>query len=454
MAAISAARRYRDRALSAALRRGSADLPELLAPLGAKLELTHRCNLRCAFCYTDSPRRTLERPAELSDAEWEMVVDEVLGIGVLEAVVTGGEPLLRRELALSMIERLSDAGVAVKLNTNGWHVDDRVAVRLAGVAGLAVHVSIDGAAEAVHDASRGVPGAWRRAVAAIDRLAAHGVRVVVIHVLLPDGGDQLEPLLWQMWSLGVDAVHITPIDPTGAAAEGDWRAGPVSDVRALVKSGAPPMLTVSTTDPGRRPPEAAFLVRPNGDVVPDAQHPFVFGHALEDGLAVVWDRLRAGVGTATRPPGHVGYLHADLRHDGRPPVARPTGGEAAEIERQLRRGRDKAPSCGQVDLAAADRLVESLALSRRHSLGATRRSAPAAGGEFVRVPRTQGVHRLNATATLVLDAATTGTLDDAVDQLGVAHPTTSREHRVRDVLLAARDLRRRGVMEPVPTPAA
>jgi MoaA/NifB/PqqE/SkfB family radical SAM enzyme len=429
-------------------------VPELLVPLGAKLELTHRCNLRCAFCYTDSPRRTLARPAECSDAEWELIVDEVLGIGVLEAVVTGGEPLLRRELALSMIERLADAGVAVKLNTNGWHVDDRVAARLAAVAGLAVHVSIDGAAEAVHDASRGVPGAWRRAVDAIDRLAARGVRVVVIHVLLPGGDDQLEPLLWQMWSLGVDAVHLTPIDPTGAASEGDWRAASAGRVRALTKSAAPPMLTVSTTDPGRRPPEAAFLVRPNGDVVPDAQHPFVFGHALEDGLPAVWDRLRAGVGSATRPPGHVGYLHADLRHDGRPPVARPTGSQAAEIERQLRSGREKAPASGHADIAAADRLVESLALGRRHSLGATRRSARSVRGEFVRVPGTHDVHRLNATATIVLDAATTGTLYDAVDQVGVAHPSASREDLVRDVLLAARDLRRRGVMEPVPTPAA
>jgi hypothetical protein len=61
---------------------------------------------------------------------------------------------------------------------------------------------------------------------------------------------------------------------------------------------------------------------------------------------------------------------------------------------------------------------------------------------------------LNATATIVLDAATTGTLYDAVDQVGVAHPSASREDLVRDVLLAARDLRRRGVMEPVPTPAA
>src|SRR5437764_277798 len=67
-------------------------------PVGVKLELTHACNLRCAFCYTDSPRHTLAHTPDLSDDEWIAIVDEAIDLGALEAVVTGGEPLLRREL--------------------------------------------------------------------------------------------------------------------------------------------------------------------------------------------------------------------------------------------------------------------------------------------------------------------------------------------------------------------
>ena len=53
-----------------------------------------------------------------------------LELGIVEAVVTGGEPFLRRELTLEVIEDLAGAGVGVTLNTNGWFVDDEVARRL------------------------------------------------------------------------------------------------------------------------------------------------------------------------------------------------------------------------------------------------------------------------------------------------------------------------------------
>src|SRR5438270_4259559 len=89
-------------------------------PVGAKLELTYRCNLRCGFCYTDSPRRTLERAPELSDAAWRTVVAQAIEAGIVEAVLSGGEPLLRRELVRDLIARLSAAGVTVNLTTNGW----------------------------------------------------------------------------------------------------------------------------------------------------------------------------------------------------------------------------------------------------------------------------------------------------------------------------------------------
>ena len=82
--------------------------------------MTFACNLRCGFCYTDSPRHTLARTAELSDEEWLRIADELVEIGAIEAVVTGGEPLLRRELTIEVCQRLAAAGLGVTLNSNGW----------------------------------------------------------------------------------------------------------------------------------------------------------------------------------------------------------------------------------------------------------------------------------------------------------------------------------------------
>ena len=166
-------------------------------PIGMKLELTYHCNLRCSFCYTDSPRRTLARTAEMDDAQWLKIIDEAHELGVIEAVLTGGEPLLRGELALEAAERISAAGAMVTVNTNGWFVDDGIADRLAAT-GARVHVSLDGASAELHDASRGVPGSWRRAVEAVAMLLDRGVRVQVVHVVTPRNIATFPDFLEQM----------------------------------------------------------------------------------------------------------------------------------------------------------------------------------------------------------------------------------------------------------------
>ena len=192
--------RYAARRLARAAR--PARRSPLDRPIGVKLELTHRCNLRCGFCFTDSPRRTLEGTPDVSDATWLRVAEDAIAAGVIEAVVTGGEPLLRKELALTVIEKFAEAGVAVSLVTNGWFVDEAVADRIAAIGDVRVHVSVDGASPEVHDAVRGVPGSWRRAMRAIDLLLARGVPVQVNHTISSANAATLQSCLEHLWLLG------------------------------------------------------------------------------------------------------------------------------------------------------------------------------------------------------------------------------------------------------------
>ena len=193
-------------------------------PIGVKLELTHRCNLRCGFCFTDSPRRTLEGTPDISDETWMRVAEDAIAAGVIEAVVTGGEPLLRKDLALSVIETFAEAGVAVSLVTNGWFVDEAVADRIAAIGDVRVHVSVDGASPEVHDAVRGVPGSWRRAVRAIDLLVARDVPVQVNHTISSANAATLQSCLEHLWLLGPGTIGTATVVPIGAAARArEWR---------------------------------------------------------------------------------------------------------------------------------------------------------------------------------------------------------------------------------------
>ena len=63
-------------------------------PLGLVAELTHRCPLRCPYCSNPTVYPAASR--ELDAVEWRRVFEEASALGVLHALLTGGESSLRR----------------------------------------------------------------------------------------------------------------------------------------------------------------------------------------------------------------------------------------------------------------------------------------------------------------------------------------------------------------------
>jgi MoaA/NifB/PqqE/SkfB family radical SAM enzyme len=433
------------------------------SPVGVKLELTHACNLRCGFCYTDSPRHTLARTPELSDDDWLAIVDEAIELGALEAVVTGGEPLLRRDLALAAIERLEAAGVGTTLNTNGWFVDDAVADRLAACRGLSVFISLDGATSATHDASRGVPGGWARGVAAMDRLLARDVPVRVVHVVTPDTEPETEALLELGWHLGVTSVQMTPVVPTGAAARGgEWQVD-TPRLRRIAEHagerwpGMPVLIRTGSLTDGmaatRRTP-LGLLVRPTGAVRIESVNPFAFGNARRDGLLACWERIvedfdapelmawdrKLGVmGDYAKAP-VVPYLDDDVPADSPSTTAAAHAAALAAPIPAKSQAREPGPYA-QVEGAHAH--ARKLGRRRRYRRGAVRMS-----GEHVRIPATGTISHLNSTALAVLEACSPGSPGDAVDTLVARYPNEPRARIERDVRQTVRSLAARGILRP------
>lgn len=431
-------------------------------PIGAKFELTYACNLRCGFCYTDSPRHTLQRTPELSDEEWREVVRQSLDLGIVEAVVTGGEPFLRKELTLGVIETLAEASVGVTLNTNGWFIDGEVAARLGALRGVTAHVSLDGARAGLHDGSRGVPGSWRRAVEGIDRLLSAGVGVCVVHVVTPGNADAVPEFLEQMWTLGVPWVRVTPVVMTGAAARGgDWQISrralheAVDEFRQRRGSAMKIVLQPGTGGTislqGREAP-GSYLVRPNGDVRPDSMRPFSFGNALSDGVTACWKSIQSdwddeGINrwadSLKRPEDLprsdlVAYLDDEVAVGGGPPNGRdnrqrPGGRDAPVPEPTPPKPVDPAE-----ELRDAGEEVHALAAARRYRHAPLRWS----GGErqrFVRLAGDGSYLKLNESGGVVMDALDGGTLADAESALRARYGIDQERAR-QDAIAATRDL--------------
>ncbi len=126
---------------------------------------TLRCNLDCAFCDTTDRHRPAQ--GELAAAEWLRIVDEAAAMGARRlCVLGGGEPLIAASTP-AILRRAKEHGMEGVLTTNGTLLNGGMRRLLVEIGWDEVHVSIDGADPATHDALRGQPGAFRKSISAL-----------------------------------------------------------------------------------------------------------------------------------------------------------------------------------------------------------------------------------------------------------------------------------------------
>lgn len=187
------------------------------------LDVSLACNLRCIQCgihRLNDPEQTLTQAERLDVirqlADWDPDI---------RLVLTGGELLLNRERLWDLADYCGRHGVYTTLSTNGTLVTEQDAARLAGSGIRCVVVSLDSHRPEVHDAIRGVPGTWSKAVDTVRRLvsardsAANGFSVLTSTILGEHNLNDIGGLLDWLWSLGVDTTLFQPIQPDFAKPE-------------------------------------------------------------------------------------------------------------------------------------------------------------------------------------------------------------------------------------------
>lgn len=134
----------------------------------AILAVTRRCALRCQHCSDWD----LLRPDEaLSAGELVEIAEALFGLGAAHLELTGGEPMLRLD-AVEAVCRTLAPRVDVWVLTSGFGLNARSAARLRAAGAVGVAVSLDHWDPAHHDAFRGMPGIFERAVEGAQAAAA------------------------------------------------------------------------------------------------------------------------------------------------------------------------------------------------------------------------------------------------------------------------------------------
>jgi cyclic pyranopterin phosphate synthase len=108
-----------------------------------RVSVTDKCNLRCVYCMPEDGLPWLRRDEILSYEEIAEIVRAAAATGVRSIRLTGGEPLLRRDLhrligAIAAIDGIDD----ISLSTNGLLLEEQIdALKLAGL--QRVNLSLD-----------------------------------------------------------------------------------------------------------------------------------------------------------------------------------------------------------------------------------------------------------------------------------------------------------------------
>jgi len=140
-------------------------------PYHAQWLLTRRCNYRCKGC---TVWRESQNQKELSTEEIKNGLDILEKLGVVEIVLSGGNPLIRDDIA-EIIDYASQRFITTVYDNGSMAVKKIDALRNADF----VAISLDTLNEEKNDYIKGVSGSWKKAMEAIEILQKEGINVGV-----------------------------------------------------------------------------------------------------------------------------------------------------------------------------------------------------------------------------------------------------------------------------------
>jgi radical SAM protein with 4Fe4S-binding SPASM domain len=143
-------------------------------PRGVIFEITHQCNLRCRHCYI-APESDKK---ELSTQEVRSVFDQLVEAGCLHATLTGGEPLMRKDI-ITLIDYARRIGLFIRLFTNATLITPPIADKLKEFQLISVEISLHSLKRERFDWFTQVAGSYDRTMKAINFLKERMIKIAL-----------------------------------------------------------------------------------------------------------------------------------------------------------------------------------------------------------------------------------------------------------------------------------
>lgn len=173
-------------------------------PLWLLMEVTYRCPLQCAYC--SNPVDFAKYRSELDTEAWLRVLDEARAMGSLQLGISGGEPLLRKDLE-TLVGHASGLGFYTNILTSGLGLGEERLGRLREAGLDHVQISFQADESGLSDDIAG-KAQFETKEQMARAIKAYGYPMVFNVVMHRHNLDRVDSILQLAWDLGADYVEL------------------------------------------------------------------------------------------------------------------------------------------------------------------------------------------------------------------------------------------------------
>ena len=197
------------------------------------LEVTLRCNAKCEHCGSSCGYKIPKDEISAEDLKKTLLeIHEHYGANNVFLTVTGGEPLMRKDL-FDIMEYAVSLGFRWGMTTNGMLINKRIIDEYRRTNMESISISLDGLKE-THESFRRVPGSFDKIMNAIDLLKDLETlkSLQITTVANKKNLDELEDIYQLLLEKGIKEWRVMCVDPIGRAYDND---GILLDKEGLIK---------------------------------------------------------------------------------------------------------------------------------------------------------------------------------------------------------------------------
>lgn len=189
----------------------------------AVYKITENCPCNCSFCDSREKYENILKKKTMTYEQWKIITDKLLEQGLEVVVLSGGEPLLNKDVTFKLIKYLQMNNVFVVLNASGaLFLDNHILLDelILNFPDLLVF-SIDSIKPNKHDTNRSYEGLFDRVTSSIKYIKSQGDYPIAIRtVITKNNYKEIPEIIENFYNLGVDCVKLTNIEND---IEGEFR---------------------------------------------------------------------------------------------------------------------------------------------------------------------------------------------------------------------------------------